>query len=78
MLTTQVVERPVGFTRVMAGLEDVLQRVANDRSFADAVRSDPTNALRGYQLDPSELARLERVVGAAPSWWPTAREPWPR
>jgi hypothetical protein len=55
----------------MAGLEDVLQRVANDRSFADAVRSDPTNALRGYQLDPSELARLERVLGATPSSEPT-------
>jgi len=59
------------FTRSMAGLDEVMARVANDPLFADAVRTDPTNALRGYQLDPSELARLERAVGAAPAGSPT-------
>jgi hypothetical protein len=43
----------------MADLDVVVARVANDPSFADAVRNDPTNALRGYQLDASELSRLD-------------------
>lgn len=46
----------------MAGFDEVMARVANDARFADAVRSDPTNALRGYRLDPTELARLERAL----------------
>ena len=55
----------------MAGLDEVMARVANDPAFADAVRTDPTNTLRGYQLDPSELARLERALGATPTSAPT-------
>lgn len=51
----------------MAGLAEVLARIADDPAFADAVRTDPTTALRGYRLDPSELVRLERVLGTNPS-----------
>lgn len=51
----------------MAGLDIVMARVANDATFADAVRADPTTALRGYPLDASELARLEHALGLAPS-----------
>jgi len=49
----------------MAGLDDVMARIANDPSFADAVRSDPTNALRGYGLTPAEIGRLEQALGTA-------------
>ncbi|MEQ1700700.1 MAG: hypothetical protein ABMA25_11350 [Ilumatobacteraceae bacterium] len=55
----------------MAGLDIVMARVANDATFADALRTDPTAALRGYQLDASELARLEHAIGAVTSAeWP--------
>lgn len=56
----------LGFTLLMAGFDEVMARVANDARFADAVRSDPTNALRGYRLDPTELVRLEHALGASP------------
>jgi hypothetical protein len=50
----------------MADLAAVLTRVTNDPAFADAIRHDPVTALRGYQLDPSELRRLEQALGIAP------------
>jgi hypothetical protein len=49
----------------MAGLEAVFSRIANDPSFADAVRADPVQALRGYQLDPAGLARVAHALGIA-------------
>jgi len=59
----------------MADLDVVLARVANDPAFADAVRNDPTNALRGYQLDASELSRLEHALGVAPGPGPSLFAP---
>lgn len=56
----------------MAGLDIVMARVANDAGFADALRTDPANALRGYHLDASELERLEQALGTGASGgsWP--------
>ena len=51
----------------MAGLEDVLRRIANDAAWADQVRLTPTEALRGYDLGPDELVRLERALGVHPT-----------
>jgi hypothetical protein len=51
----------------MAGLEDVLRRIANDAAWADQVRLTPTEALRGYDLGPDELVRLERALGVHPA-----------
>jgi|JI10StandDraft_1071094.scaffolds.fasta_scaffold57548_3 hypothetical protein len=49
----------------MAGLDAVFARLANDPTFADAIRTDPAVALRGYPLESTELARLERALGLA-------------
>lgn len=49
----------------MAGLDEVFSRLANDPSFADAIRTDPTRALGGYRLDALELRRLEQALGVA-------------
>ena len=51
----------------MPGLDAVFARVANDPSFADAIRNDPAAALRGYLLEPAELGRLERALGLGPA-----------
>ena len=51
---------------VMAGLDDALARIANDPAWADAVRIQPQEALRGYDLDPQELGRLEHALGINP------------
>lgn len=50
----------------MAGLDDALARIANDPAWADAVRTNPTDALRGFDLGPDELARLEHALGTHP------------
>lgn len=50
----------------MSGLDEVLARIANDPTWADAVRTNPTDALRGYDLDPDELSRLEHAMGTNP------------
>lgn len=71
MLTTHGVRQAPDFTVGMAGLDIVMARVANDATFADALRTDPATALRGYQLDASELARLEQALGTATGGgWP--------
>ena len=51
---------------VMAGLDDALARIANDPAWADAVRTQPQEALRGYDLDPQDLGRLEHALGINP------------
>ncbi|MGB8862044.1 MAG: hypothetical protein WCC60_22500 [Ilumatobacteraceae bacterium] len=50
----------------MQGLDDVFARLANDPTFADAIRNDPARALRPYHLDDAELGRLEHALGIAP------------
>ena len=42
---------------VMAGLDDALARIANDPAWADAVRTQPQEALRGY--DPVSYTHLD-------------------
>ncbi len=49
----------------MAGLDEIFARLANDPSFADAIRTDPTRALGGYRLGALELRRLEQALGVA-------------
>ena len=51
----------------MSGLEDVFTRLANDPSFADAIRTDPTGALSGYKLTAPELRRVDQALGTAAS-----------
>lgn len=53
----------------MAGLDIVMARLANDATFADALRTDPSTALRGYHLEASELLRLEQALGAEAGDW---------
>lgn len=46
----------------MSDLTRVLSRLADDASFADAVRERPHVALRGFVLDDDDLRRIEAVV----------------
>ena len=46
----------------MPDIDAVFQRIANDPEFADAVRTDPTNALRPYRLDVDDLARVDAAL----------------
>lgn len=61
----------------MAGLSDVMSKLASDPAFADAVRSNPTDALRGFDLSADDLVRIERVVAEsrppAPARLPSVR-----
>lgn len=50
----------------MPGLDAVFARLANDASFADSVRSDPTRALLGYTLSPADLRRVAAALGDEP------------
>lgn len=44
----------------MASLDQVFARLADDPTFADAIRTDPASALRGIDLSDTDLRRLEQ------------------
>lgn len=46
----------------MTELARVLGRLTSDPDFADRIRRDPATALREFDLDSNELARLERAL----------------
>jgi hypothetical protein len=46
----------------MAGLDEVLQRLAADDRFARQLANDPKAALAGYDLTTEELRVLERQL----------------
>lgn len=48
----------------MTALADVFERLTADPSFADDIRRNPAEALREFDLDASELIRLERALGS--------------
>lgn len=50
----------------MPGLDAVFRRLADDASFADAVRRDPERALRDYDLTADERRRIDRATGPSP------------
>lgn len=50
----------------MPGIEDVFMRLTNEPAFADAIRSAPAVALRGYDLSDADLRRLDAAIGAVP------------
>jgi hypothetical protein len=55
-------------------LGTVARRVIEDREFADAVRNDPVQTLRAFELDAAGLRVIERLVaetpgaGTGPTW----------
>jgi hypothetical protein len=51
----------------MTQFDDVVARLTNDPSFADAIRTDPARALRGFRLDNDQLRRLEQMVAPSPT-----------
>lgn len=46
----------------MTALADVFARLISDPAFADAIRRNPAEALRAFNLDASELSRLEAAL----------------
>lgn len=46
----------------MSDLERVFARLADDAGFADAVRLDPLDALRPYDLSADDLRRIEAAL----------------
>lgn len=49
----------------MTALADVFARLTSDPSFADAIRRNPVEALRAFNLDAGELRRLELALDAS-------------
>lgn len=47
----------------MSALAEVFARLISDPSFADDIRRNPVEALRSFDLDAGELARLESALG---------------
>lgn len=58
----------------MTGLAEVFTRLADDVAFADQLRSNPTEALRGYHLSSEELDRLTRALDASTGTGPSLFE----
>jgi hypothetical protein len=52
------------------GLEEVLQRCADDPAFLAALQADPPGTLRGYVLSNDDLARLGALIDPH---WPAPR-----
>lgn len=52
----------------MTDLGRVLSRLADDPSFADALRDHPHVALRGYDLAGDDLRRIEAVMAGTVSF----------
>ena len=53
-----------GLLQMMAAIDDVLQRLRDDRPFREWVERDPANALDGYDLSADDLGMVvEAIVG---------------
>lgn len=51
----------------MSDIDDVLARLRDDREFEEALRRDPGEALRWYDLSDDDLELLSpRITGAEP------------
>lgn len=50
----------MGSTGVVAGLDDLTRRLADEPAFADEVARDPMAALADYELTVEELTELAR------------------
>ncbi len=51
------------------GLADVFARLTADPHFADEIRRQPADALRGYQLSSDDLRRISAAVDVQPLRW---------
>ncbi len=58
----------------MSDIDDVLARLRDDREFEEALRQDPGEALRWYDLSDDDLEILSpRITGIDP---PPPQLPW--